>query len=195
MMALSYVSHIASETGGLLRDVTDAQRDGESAVDRLRRISARQAQDWFITVSGTWQVVCANELLQMNPSDAGMVARFLMGIGQDWRDAFGHGPFLRDYAEVEERAMDAPEVLDAMCPAGLRETAESLVDWILSDDTREAPIEEISELYPTATVHAAAALLGSSFTDPLFVPDHVGAQVRLLHQISDLNHQLTGRDD
>lgn len=194
MMALAYVSHVASETGGLLRDVTDAQRDGETAVDRSRRLSATQAQDWLITVSGTWQAVFAEELLQMNPADAGMVARFLMDIGQDWRDAFGRGPFLRDHVEAQDGALDAPELLDAMCPAGLRETAKSLVDWILSDEMREAPIEEISEPYPTATVHAAAALLGSSFTDSMFVPDRVDAQVRLLHKISDLNHQPTGHD-
>lgn len=178
LFLLNYVGFVADGGFDVPLEQFAPQRDDETDEQYEQRRTAARTQVEVQAATGNWKDLCADELRLTKPSDAGEVAKNIIGEGFEWCRDSGFDPSANGYRD------GATPLLDALCPAEHRKRAGEVLDMFWNEMVVNRPpsIEETAARYPIATIHVAGAMTAWLFSEPACVPDRTATQMKLIEK-------------
>lgn len=188
LFLLNYVAFVADGGFDVPVEYFAPRAEDETDEEYQKRRTATRTLVEAQAAAGSWKDLCAEELRQVKPSDAGKVAIHILGQGFDWCRESGFDPTANGYRD------GATPLLDALCPTEHRQTAGMVLDTFWRQIALKQPpsIEETAARHPIATIHVAAAMTAWLFSEPACVPDRTATQMKLIEQGEKLVNS-TGR--
>ncbi|WP_091628559.1 hypothetical protein [Amycolatopsis saalfeldensis] len=186
LFLLNYVAFV--DQGGFDVPVTEARREDETQQDYEKRRDVTRMLKETEAAAGSWAELCVDELRNIKPSDAGEVAKIILGEGIEWCRQSSFDP------RPSDMVAGARSLLQHLCPAEHKLDAVASMMTILDAVTkgRRLPIDEIAPLNPIGTIHAAAALTGHLFAQAECVPDRAATQRELIDKGKQCADSLSG---